>query len=113
MSPSQSICFSPDGRWLLSLGRDPERSVVVWDVLHGLLVAAGRTEQSPAAAEWLCGGDHPVFATVGSDGLMLWTLQDRWAASRRRPACTDAIRSPNALCRLETQRVTCTAVMTY
>lgn len=102
MPPLQSICFSPDGRWLLSLGRDPERSVVVWDVLHGLLVAAGRTEHSPAAAEWMCGGDNPVFASVGGDGLMLWTLQDRWAA--RMQGCKDALCVPSG-----TQRVRCIA----
>ncbi|GLI66011.1 hypothetical protein VaNZ11_009714 [Volvox africanus] len=78
----QALSFSPDGRWLLSLGREPERSVVVWDVFEGLLVAAGRTEKLPTAAEWLWGGDHPVFASVGAEGLLLWTLQDSFLEQR-------------------------------
>ena len=76
-APPQALAFSPDGRWLVSLGRDPERGVVVWDVAAGLLVAAGRTEQSPRAAAWLWGGHNPAFATAGADGLLLWTLQDK------------------------------------
>ncbi|KAG2491091.1 hypothetical protein HYH03_010535 [Edaphochlamys debaryana] len=81
----QVVAFSPDGRWLLSLGRDPERSVVVWDIAAGLLVAAGRTEHAPSAAEWLWGGDNPAFATVSGDGLMLWTLQDSFLEQRAVP----------------------------
>ncbi|GIL93850.1 hypothetical protein Vretimale_214 [Volvox reticuliferus] len=81
----QALSFSPDGRWLLSLGREPERSVVLWDVVGGLLVAAGRTEQLPTAAEWLWGGDHPVFASVGPEGLLLWTLQDSFLEQRSVP----------------------------
>jgi hypothetical protein len=74
---AQALVFSPDGRWLLSLGREPERSAVVWDVAAGLLVAAGRTEAPATAAVWLRGGERPAFASVGGDGLLLWTLQDR------------------------------------
>ncbi|GFR42731.1 hypothetical protein Agub_g3650 [Astrephomene gubernaculifera] len=81
----QALCFSPDGRWLLSIGREPERSVVVWDVSAGLLVAAGRTESSPAAVEWLWGGDNPSFASVGKDGLLLWTLLDSFLEQRSVP----------------------------
>ncbi|PNH08695.1 WD repeat domain-containing protein [Tetrabaena socialis] len=81
----QALSFSPDGRWLLSLGREPERSVVVWDVAAGLLVAAGRTQHAPVAAEWLWGGDMPAFASVGGDGLLLWTLQDSFLEQRGVP----------------------------
>ncbi|KAG2447660.1 hypothetical protein HYH02_007576 [Chlamydomonas schloesseri] len=81
----QALAFSPDGRWLVSLGRNPERSVVVWDVAAGLLVAAGRTEQSPLTAAWLWGGHNPAFATAGADGLLLWTLQDNFLEQRSVP----------------------------
>ncbi|GLC33983.1 hypothetical protein PLESTB_000825300 [Pleodorina starrii] len=81
----QALSFSPDGRWLLSLGREPERSVVLWDVAAGQLVAAGRTERLPVAAEWLWGGDHPAFASVGPEGLLLWTLQDSFLEQRSVP----------------------------
>lgn len=73
----QLLSFSPDGRWLVSVGRDPERAVVVWDMAGGQLVAAGRTEGATAGVAWLRGGPAPVFATAGADGLLLWSLQDR------------------------------------
>ncbi|KAG2423007.1 hypothetical protein HXX76_015605 [Chlamydomonas incerta] len=91
----QALAFSPDGRWLVSLGRDPERSVVVWDVAAGLLVAAGRTEQPALTAAWLWGGHNPAFATAGADGLLLWTLQDNFLEQRTVPlSATPSPRDP-------------------
>jgi WD40 repeat protein len=73
----QLLSFSPDDRWLVSIGREPERGLVVWDLPTGQLVAAGRTEGETRDVAWLRGGDTPVFASAGGDGLLVWTLQDR------------------------------------
>lgn len=73
----EALSFSPDNRFLVSVGRDPERSVVVWEVgglsvtlvsnlpaipgqpvavappVEGRVVAVGRTRFAVAAAAWL------------------------------------------------------------
>lgn len=70
------MSFSSDGRWLVSLGRDPERSVVVWDLSTGQAAAIGRTRHQALAAAWLLGTATPKFVTAGGDGLLLWSLRD-------------------------------------
>ncbi|KXZ51900.1 hypothetical protein GPECTOR_11g333 [Gonium pectorale] len=50
-----------------------------------MLVAVGRTEKPPLAVEWIWGGDTPAFASIGSDGLLLWTLQDSFLEQRSVP----------------------------
>lgn len=80
----QLLAFSACGRWLASVGQDPERSVVLWEVASGALVAAGRTEQSVYALQWLgsdgagASGDVARFMSAGGDGLLMWSLMDRW-----------------------------------
>lgn len=72
----QVLRFSADDRYLLSLGRDPERAVVVWDLAHGgELLAVGRTRGVNLDAAWLPLGAVPQFVSGGADGLLLWSLQ--------------------------------------
>lgn len=71
----QAIAFSPDGCWMASVGRDPERSAVIWDVLRGEAIAVGRTDKPLEAVAWRKGASAPQFVTVGGDGALLWTLE--------------------------------------
>ncbi len=95
----EALAFSGDGRHLVSVGRDPERAVAVWDVGELLRAAAsaqlpgaagaqqaqarlagvGRTRAATSGAAWLPaggvgGGSPPRFVTAGEEGLLLWTL---------------------------------------
>jgi hypothetical protein len=78
----QALAFSRDGCWLASIGRDPERSAVIWDVLRGEAVAVGRTDKPLHAVAWRHGAVQPEFVTVGGDGALLWTLEPTHLAQR-------------------------------
>jgi WD repeat-containing protein 90 len=78
----QAMAFSSDGAWLVSLGRDPERSVVIWDVRRGEAVAVGRTEQAVCAVAWCCHAATPSFVTAGGDGALLWSLEPTHLSQR-------------------------------
>eukprot|EP00892_Ulva_mutabilis_P005257 jgi/Ulvmu1/3102/UM015_0142.1 len=71
----QAMAFSAEGTWLVSLGRSPERSVVLWDVATGSAVAVGRTEQPSVGVTWRFGVSMPEFVTVGEGGAMQWRLE--------------------------------------
>lgn len=71
----QAMAFSTEGTWLVSLGRAPERSVVLWDVATGSAVAVGRTEHPSVGVAWRCGASMPEFVTVGEGGAMQWRLE--------------------------------------
>jgi WD repeat-containing protein 90 len=78
----QALAFSRDGLWLVSIGRHPERSVVIWDVLRGEAVAVGRTDKQLEAVAWRHGSTAPEFVTVGGDGALLWTLEPTHLSQR-------------------------------
>lgn len=71
----QALAFSREGTWLVSVGRAPERSVVLWDVATGSAVAVGRTEQPTVGLAWRYGVAMPEFVTVGEGGAMQWKLE--------------------------------------
>ncbi|GAX72875.1 hypothetical protein CEUSTIGMA_g330.t1 [Chlamydomonas eustigma] len=78
----QALAFSSTDRFLVSVGRDPERAVVVWDLLDlnaaggsGRLVAVGRTREITLSVAWLPQRPLPQYVTAGGDGLLLWTLR--------------------------------------
>lgn len=71
----QAMAFSGEGTWLASMGRAPERSVVLWDVATGSAMAVGRTEQPSVGLAWRCGVTMPEFVTVGEGGAMQWKLE--------------------------------------
>ena len=83
--PPQVMAFSPTDKFLASVGRDPERSVVVWDLTGGdgtlgsgteaTMVSVGRTKGPVVALAWLPLRPLPQFVTAGADGLLLWTLR--------------------------------------
>ena len=85
MQLSQAMAFSPTDKFLASVGRDPERSVVVWDLTGGdgalgsgaeaTMVSVGRTKGPVVALAWLPLRSLPQFVTAGADGLLLWTLR--------------------------------------
>lgn len=78
----QGLAFSPDGLWLASVGRHPERSAVIWDIARGNAVAVGRTEQPLLAVAWRHGSTATEFVSVGGDGPLLWTLTPTHLAQR-------------------------------
>ncbi|MEW5311102.1 MAG: hypothetical protein WDW38_002844 [Sanguina aurantia] len=116
--PLAALSFSHDGRWLLSLGRDPERAVVVWDLVTSEAVAVGRISQRGVAVAWLLQGPSgldpvtqspgrslPRFVSAGDEGLLLWTLHDRQVhlelasaspPTQRPTPCTSACFLPDA-----------------
>ncbi len=82
----QCLAFSPDDRLLVSVGREDDRAVIVWDVSgpagggegaeeEARVVSVGRTKGQVLSAAWLPGRLLPQFATAGADGLLLWTLR--------------------------------------
>eukprot|EP00798_Chlamydomonas_sp_ICE-L_P014443 gene14443-20451_t len=74
----QTLAFSPNDAYLLSVGRDPERSLVVWDLATEEVVAVGRTQGRTLSVAWLPESSsnlQPRFVSGGTDGLYLWTLQ--------------------------------------
>ncbi|MEW5300015.1 MAG: hypothetical protein WDW36_002979 [Sanguina aurantia] len=96
--PLAALSFSHDGRWLLSLGRDPERAVVVWDLVTSEAVAVGRISQRGVAVAWLLQGPSgldpvtqspgrslPRFVSAGDEGLLLWTLHDSYLEQQALP----------------------------
>lgn len=77
----QAIALSPDAAWLVSVGRDPERSVVLWHLATGDTVAVGRSDYALTAVAWRP-GPLPEFVTVGDGGALLWTLEPTHLAQR-------------------------------
>ena len=71
----QALAFSADGSWLVSIGRDPERSVVIWDVARGEAVSIGRADHALQAVSWLHSSSSVQFVTAGAGGALLWTLE--------------------------------------
>jgi hypothetical protein len=78
----QALAFSTTGCWMASIGRHPERSAVIWDILRGEAVAVGRTEKPLEAVAWRQGTEATEFVTVGGDGALLWTLEPTHLAQR-------------------------------
>ena len=79
----QGLAFSPDGCWLVSIGKDPERTAVIWDVAGGTAVAIGRAQGHLQAVAWRHGGDKAAFVTVGEDGALLWALEATHLAQQK------------------------------
>lgn len=80
----QALAFSPDGAWLVSLGRDPERSIVIWDVARGEAVSIGRAEHALEAVAWVSASSASAvqFVTAGAGGALLWALEPTHLAQR-------------------------------
>lgn len=64
-SSLQAMAFSPDGVWLASIGQAPERTVVLWDVGTGAMVAVGQVKEPATALCWRLDTLLPEFLTVG------------------------------------------------
>jgi len=60
----QALSFSADGVWLLSAGKEPEQSVVMWDVGTGAAVTSGTTSQPVTALAWRPHTSLPAFITL-------------------------------------------------
>ncbi|KAK9823925.1 hypothetical protein WJX72_006401 [[Myrmecia] bisecta] len=71
----QAMSFSPDGVWLASIGRAPERALGLWDVASGSAIAVGQVQQPVEAVSWRNNTALPEFMTVGQGGAMLWVLE--------------------------------------
>jgi hypothetical protein len=76
------MAFSPDAAWLVSVGREPERSVVMWNVYCGEAVAIGHTEGPVCAVAWCSHAANPSFVTVGGDKALVWTLEPTHISQR-------------------------------
>ena len=60
----QALSFSSDGVWLLSAGKEPEQSVVSWDVETGAALTSGTTSQPVTALAWRPSTFLPAFLTL-------------------------------------------------
>ena len=73
----QSICFSPDGRWLVS-GNGINNRILVWSIQEGrVALILGDDKPGSGAATWSClfSSDGKTLVVAG-DGIRAWELKN-------------------------------------
>jgi len=69
------VAFSPDSKFLISIGTYEEQSVVVWDISSGTVV--GQCGNNGAINDiTVFSGQELMFATCGSNSLRLWKVEE-------------------------------------
>ena len=64
------LCFSPDGRWIVSCGLDS--TIRTWDLPSGHMVDIFRAESVPTSISFSPRGDFVATTHVNSVGIYLW-----------------------------------------
>jgi WD40 repeat protein len=77
----QTVCFSPDGRWLAS-GNYRDNQIVVWSVEDGQQLLTLGGEDPGGSGTWSCNfsPDGKILLAAG-DGLRAWELRPRSAGA--------------------------------
>ncbi|ESZ96715.1 hypothetical protein SBOR_2859 [Sclerotinia borealis F-4128] len=110
------VCWSPDGKYVLSGGQDD--LVSIWSMADSAIIArcTGHTSWVTAVAcdPWRCDDRNYRFGSVGEDGkLLLWDFsvgmlhRPKAASVRQRGSISS--RMPSSLQRVESQGTTATA----
>ncbi|KAF5869087.1 putative catabolite repression protein crec protein [Botrytis fragariae] len=110
------VCWSPDGKYVLSGGQDD--LVSIWSMADSAIIArcTGHTSWVTDVAfdPWRCDDRNYRFGSVGEDGkLLLWDFsvgmlhRPKAASVRQRGSISS--RMPSSLSRVETQGTTATA----
>lgn len=74
----QTMEFSDDGRFLISVGIHAERSLVVWLLESGEIIASAETPTATHCVKWLPfrRGKELEFVTAGEDEIIFWKLPE-------------------------------------
>jgi WD40 repeat protein len=74
----QTMEFSDDGRFLISVGNHAERSLVIWLLESGEIIASAETPTVTHCVKWLPfrRGKDIEFVTAGEDEIIFWKLPD-------------------------------------
>jgi len=69
------VAFSPDGKYLLSIGRDNDNSLAIYDWKKSRLVCTSKVDKSKVTCiTWTSRNN---FVTVGIKHIKFWTLNGR------------------------------------
>ena len=71
----KTVRFSPNGRWLLSVGSQYDLMIYVWDWRSRTQLASNRVTSKIAAVSF--SPDSSFFVTVGVRHVRFWTLQSQ------------------------------------
>ena len=71
-----AMAFSPDGKYLVSLGVYSERSVAVWDLRSCSLVGSVTTEHPQHAIVWIPSASEARFVTVGGYSIQVFVVEE-------------------------------------
>lgn len=75
----QALAFSPDDKYLLSLGGEDDNNIIMWDILTGEAICgspAAKESTGTALACAFANTDATKFATGGSHTLRIWTFDE-------------------------------------
>jgi WD repeat-containing protein 90 len=75
------LAFNELGTMLVSVGKEPENAVVVWDVTTGKMLAVSQTECPLSAVAWDPQAEVE-FATVGLSAVYFWMIDNEAGALR-------------------------------
>ncbi len=71
----KTVRFSPNGRWLVSVGSQYDLMIYVWDWRSRTQLASNRVTSKIAAVSF--SPDSSFFVTVGVRHVRFWTLQSQ------------------------------------
>ena len=70
----EALCFSPNGKYLVSLGDEFDKGLFVWDIERKLRVTCNKL--SKVARYISFSQDGSYFLTAGTEHLKFWYFDD-------------------------------------